>query len=60
MCYIVGGFPSINDIRLASLLNYPLYCGDALMANKISLKSESKLLFQKCGIQTAKGITIPP
>jgi hypothetical protein len=53
--YLVPGFPSNDDIKLATELDIPLYCGQPQQCLLNSSKSGAKRTFTSCEIPTPPG-----
>lgn len=48
--YIITGYPSEKDLKLAKALKIPCFCGNPLQSAAFSLKKGSLELFRKCDL----------
>ncbi|KRX03040.1 hypothetical protein PPERSA_08115 [Pseudocohnilembus persalinus] len=53
--YMVPGYPSNDDVKLATELNIPLYSGKPQQVLSLSTKSGAKRIFQAAQVPTAPG-----
>lgn len=53
--YIVPGYPSVEDIKLSSVLNAPLLSGDPQLQFVSSTKAVARRIFSDCGVAVPPG-----